>query len=53
MTNPNYVEVIASVSTEKVEDLALSEDHKFRFSMPSGTGDLFKYSTGRPFMGTR
>ena len=36
----------------KVEGLALP-DHAFKFSLPGGTGDLFKYGTGEPFAGTR
>ncbi len=36
--------------TGRVESLPL-EDHRYTFYLPGGTGDLFKYRTGKPFVG--
>jgi len=36
--------------TGEVEDLSLN-DHSFSFSLPGGTGDLFKYTSDAPFAG--
>ena len=41
-----------SRETGKVERLEL-KDHAFTFKLPAGTGDLFKYASGRPFVGVR
>ena len=38
--------------TGKVERLKL-KDHGFTFKLPAGTGDLFKYAGGRPFVGVK
>jgi hypothetical protein len=27
------------------------KDHHFRFYLPGGMGELFKYRTGKPFVG--
>jgi len=36
--------------TGEVEDISLN-DHSFSFSLPGGTGDLFKYASDAPFAG--
>jgi hypothetical protein len=36
--------------TGRVESLSL-EDHRYTFSLPGGTGDLFNYRTDKPFVG--
>jgi hypothetical protein len=36
--------------TGEIEALA-PKDHQIMFSLPAGTGDLFKYSNDRPFAG--
>jgi len=36
--------------TGRVEHLPL-KDHRCTFYLPGGTGDLFKYRTGKPFVG--
>ncbi len=41
-----------SRETGEVERIEL-DDHPFTFSLPGGTGDLFKYATGKPFAGVQ
>lgn len=41
-----------SRETGKVEKLEL-KDHAFTFNLPAGTGDLFKYASGGPFVGVQ
>ena len=36
--------------TGRIESLPL-EDHRYSFYLPGGTRDLFKYRTGKPFVG--
>ena len=37
--------------TGQVERLELAEDHTYTFTLPAGTGDLFKYASSKPFVG--
>jgi hypothetical protein len=36
--------------TGHVENVPL-KDHRYTFYLPAGTGELFKYRTGKPFVG--
>ena len=37
--------------TGQVERLELAEDHTYTFTLPAGTGDLFKYASSKSFVG--
>ena len=37
--------------TGQVERLELAEDHTYTFLLPTGTGNLFKYASSKPFVG--
>jgi len=39
-------------NTGQVERLELSDENTFQFVLPAGTGDLFKYANGQPFVAT-
>ncbi len=54
LTFKDEVNAIERLSREtgKVETLKL-KDHTFTFKLPAGTGDLFKYTGGRPFIGVK
>ncbi len=54
LTFKNEVTAIERLNREtgKVERLEL-KDHAFTFILPAGTGDLFKYAGGRPFVGVK
>ena len=54
LTFKDEVNAIERLSREtgKVEKLKL-KDHTFTFELPAGTGDLFKYTGGRPFIGVK
>ena len=53
MTFASAVSAIERLNREtgKVERLELKSDHTYTFILPAGTGDLFKYATGKPFVG--
>ena len=53
MTFASGVRAIERLNREtgKVERLELNSDHTYTFTLPAGTGDLFKYATGKPFAG--
>jgi len=39
-------------NTGQVELLELSDENTFQFVLPAGTGDLFKFANGQPFVAT-